>query len=447
LIVLFSPARVGAADGVGLTVYNQNFAVVREHRAMDLAGGRSTVRFDNVAATIVPESVQFRCLQPAGGAKVIEQNYEFDLVNADKLLTKYIDRGVSVVTREGEVLDGKLLSFDAGQLVLTNDDGVQLVPRGENIKDIRFSTLPEGLLTKPTLVWQIESQQAGPHDVEVAYRANNIVWQVDYRATADGDGSHVDLSGWVTVTNNTGATYADAHLKLMAGDVNVVEDEAEAMPAAVPMRALARRGKATTQFEEKSFAEYHLYTLPRPTTIRDKQTKQIELIDVTGIPVKRRYVYRGEGNKVAVMLEFKNAKTVHPDLGMPLPKGPIRVFQIDADRQAEFLGSDAIDHTSKDEPVKIRVGYAFDLTAERTQLDQRRPAQRVNEQDWRIRLRNHKDNAVKIEVIERLQGGANWTVPRESHPHEKKDFNTIVYTVDVPANSERVVTYTARYQW
>jgi len=441
------PVQEPAAEpGVALTVYNQNFAVIKERRAMALAAGRSTVKFGDVAATIVPESVQFASLRPAGDALVIEQNYEFDLVSADKLLNKYVDRPVSIVTREGELLEGKLLSHDGGQLVLAGDEGIQLVPRGDNIKDIRFSSLPEGLLTKPTLVWQVEAKQAGEHLVEVAYRADNIVWRVDYRATSDADGRKLDLAGWVTVTNNTGATYTDARLKLMAGDVHVVKEPARGRRS-LRARGTPRAEKAARGFEEKSFAEYHLYTLPRPTTIKDKQTKQIELLNVEGIPVQRRYVYRGQGNKVAVALEFKNAKQTHEGLGIALPKGPIRVFQIDADRQPEFLARDGIDHTPKNEPVKIRIGYAFDLAAERTQLNERRPSRKVSEKDWRIRLRNHKDQPVRIEVIERLEGWANWKILKENQLHEKKDFRTIVYQVDVPANGEREVTYTVRYHW
>jgi len=440
------PTETELGEGVGLTVYNQNFAVVKERRKMTLPAGRSTVKFQDVAATIVPETVQFRSLAPADDARVIEQNYEFDLVSADALLDKYIDKSISVVTRDGQSIQGRLLSFDAAQLVLATEAGIELVPRGKNVKDVRFSSLPEGLLTRPTLVWLVEARQAGEHLVQVAYRADKITWRVDYRARCHADGSKLDLAGWVTVTNYSGTTYRNAQLKLMAGDVHLVERPAEELSRQLRAGGARRYGKAAA-FREKAFAEYHLYTLARPATLKDRQTKQIELLNVRGIPVQRKYVYRGEGRKVAVALEFKNSKATREGLGIPLPKGPIRVYQVDADGQVEFLGQDQIDHTPKDERVKVRIGYAFELVGERTQLEERRPTKRVSEKDWRIRLRNHKPTPVRIEVIERLEGWANWRILRSSQDYEKKDYRTIVFAVDVPANAERVVTYTVRYEW
>jgi len=449
------PARGAPADlaelgeGVGLTVYNQDFAIVRERRNMNLAAGRAEVKFKDVAATIVPESVQFRSLKPVDDAKVIEQNYEFDLVNAGKLLDKYIDKNISVITRDGDLLEGELMSFDGGQLVLSGKAGIELIPRGKNIKDIRFSALPGGLLTRPTLVWKIDAQQAGEHLVQVAYRANQVKWRVDYRAVADREGKNIDLSGWVTVNNRSGMTYREARLKLMAGDVHVVKNkEKREMRWNVDLGYSFAGEKSSHGFQEKSFAEYHLYELPRPTTIKDRQIKQIELIDVTGIPVKRKYQYRGEGDKVRVVLEFKNDKKTHQELGIPLPKGPIRVYQQDTDNRPEFLGADEIDHTPKKEPVKMKIGYTFDIKGERTQMDNRRPAEHVNEKDWRIRIRNHKDEPVTVEIVEPLEGGRkNWKIIRKSHDYKKKDYRTILFDVDVPANGEVVVTYTVRYWW
>lgn len=434
--------------GVGLTVYNQDFAIVREHRIMPLAAGRSEVKFKDVAATIVPETVSFRSLKPAGDAVVLEQNYEFDLVNASKLLDKYIDKPISIVTRDGYVLEGKLMSFDEGQIVLDGKDGIQLVPRGRNVKDIRFSELPGGLLTRPTLVWLVSAKQAGDHLMEVGYRANGVNWRVDYRAVADADGKTLDLSGWVTIDNRSGMTYRDAGLKLMAGDVHVVDESriSRGIMAVEQVERLENKAKGGRGFEEKAFAEYHLYALPRPTTIKEAQTKQIELIDIANVPVTRTYQYRGEGDKVRVVLEFKNDKKTNEGLGIPLPKGPIRVYQDDADGQAEFLGADAIDHTPKDELIKVKVGYAFDLKGERTQVAVRKPSERVEEQDWKVRVRNHKDARVRVEIVEVLRP-QTWEIRKRSGEYKKKDYRTIAYDVDVPANGEAVVTYTVRYSW
>jgi len=205
------------------------------------------------------------------------------------------------------------------------------------------------------------------------------------------------------------------------------------------------RGAAQLGFREKSFAEYHLYELPRPTTIRDKQVKQIQLIDVVQVPIKRAYQYRGENNKVRVILQFKNSKQTHPGLGTALPKGPIRVYQLDADGQTEFVGLDRIDHTPKDERVQVKLGYAFEIKGERVRTGNRRPNQNVNVQDWRVRLRNHKDEPVTVEILESLEGRKNWEILKKSHEFRKKDFRTITFDVEVPANAETVVTYTVRY--
>ncbi|NLE59365.1 MAG: DUF4139 domain-containing protein [Planctomycetes bacterium] len=434
-------------ESVGLTVYNQDFAIVRERRTMPLAAGRSEVRFKDVAATIVADTVHFLSLRPAGDATVIEQNYEFDLVSANKLLDKYIDKDIGLITRDGSLIEGKLMSFDDGQLVLAVKDGIQMVPRGKNVRDIRFSALPGGLLTRPTLVWLVNAKQAGDHLVEVSYRANGVNWRVDYRAVADADGKTLDLSGWVTIDNRSGRTYEDARLKLMAGEVHVVKKQEDRLR---DRYALGREValQAAPAFEEKAFAEYHLYELSRPATIKDQQVKQIELINIEQIPVTRKYQYRGEADNVHVILEFKNAKETREGLGIPLPKGPIRVYQMDADKQNEFIGMDAIEHTPKNEDIKIRIGTAFDLKGERVQTSEKRPAERVEDKDWRIRLPNHKDQPVKVEVLERLEvGGRNWEIREASHEWKKKDFQTITFEVNVPANGEVAITYSVEYTW
>jgi hypothetical protein len=458
--------EVDQKPGVDLTVYNQDFAVVKERRLMQLAEGKSVVKFPEVAATIVPETVQLTSLHP-GAVKVIEQNYEFDLVNADKLLDKYVDRPIGVVNRDGSLLEGTLLSKASGHLVLSNAEGVHLVSRGGNVKDIRFASLPEGLLTRPTLVWKVRADQGGEQLVRVAYAAASIDWEVDYRAVASADEKTVDLSGWVTITNNSGKTFEDAGLKLMAGDLHLVEPT---FSFGVAFRRGPSKGKGPA-FEEKSFADYHLYTLGRRTTLANAQTKQIELLKIEGVPVVRRYLYRPNrpesmdqrqrpatsstyGTRVATVLEFENSKKTHPDLGIPLPKGPFRVYQRDADGEAEFVGRDAIDHTPKDEPVRVRIGYAFDLAAECVQTANRQEAgEKWNEQDWKITLRNHKDEPVSIAVEDPLtvvdprEGRRNWEILRHSHEYKEKDYRTLEYAVEVPANSQEVISYTVRFTW
>jgi hypothetical protein len=439
-------AEAEQGEGVTLTIYNQDFVVVKERRTMDLKQGRSRIRFRDVAASIVPETVQFSTLQHPDAAHVVEQNYEFDLVSVDKLLDKYIDREISVVLQDGQILKGQLLSFDPSQLLLKTGTGVDLVPRDRNVKDVQFSSLPGGLLTQPTLVWLLDAKNTTKELVKVAYRANQMNWHVDYRVRLNQAGDRLDLAGWVTVSNNTGATYKDAQVKLMAGDVHIVQEPR--MPRTMPqMRAgAALAAKAEPAFTEKSFAEYHLYQLGRKATLKDRETKQIELLDVTEIPVSRHYAYRGQGNKVEVMLQFKNDKAVREGLGIPLPKGSVRVFQYDQDGQLEFAGTDQIDHTAKEELVSVRLGYASDLTAERTQRNVQRNFNQ-QEQSYEIRLRNHKTEAVVIDVIERINGHAGWTMLKQSHPFTQRDVNTLVFPVELKPNAEAVITYTIQYTW
>jgi hypothetical protein len=439
-------AEADQGEGVSLTIYNQNFVVVKERRQMDLAKGRSAVRFRDVAATIVPETVQFAALRQPDVARVVEQNYEFDLVGADKLLQKYIDRDITLVTRDGAELRGRLLSFDPQQLVLKTANGIDLVPRAGNVRDVQFSALPGGLLTRPTLVWQLDSREEGKELVKVAYQANQMSWRVDYRTRVNQAGDKMDLAGWVTVTNQTGTTFRDAQVKLLAGDVHLARQPGEVFTVPSGTGALPGSMPGRPQFTEKSFSEYHLYELGRKATFKDQETKQIELLDVEGVPVTRRYAVRRGENRVAVVLEFKNSDKVVDDLGIPLPKGPVRVFQRDLDGELEFAGADTLDHTPKDELVSVRLGYASDLAAERKELA-RREAGQASEHDMEIRLRNHKNEAVTIDVTEAIRTDVNWMMVKNSHPFTQRDAGTLVFPVEVKPNAEVVVNYTIRYLW
>jgi len=430
-------------EGVSLTIYNQDFVVVRERRLLDLPKGKGIVRFRDVAATIVPETVQFTPLGQSDVARVLEQSYEFDVVSADKLLDKYVDRDIAVVTRDGDTLKGKLLSFDNRHLTLQTPAGIDLVPRAGNIQDIQFSKLPEGLLTRPTLVWQVEGKAAGKQLVKVAYAAERMTWRVDYRATVNKAGDKIDLTGWVTVTNQTGTTFKDAQVKLMAGDLHRAHGPNPTSPVQDSSIAYGPAG-GRPPVSEKSIAEYHLYELGRPTTITDHATKQIELLNIDAIPVKHKYMVPWNEDRVAVLLEFKNSKETVKDLGIPLPKGPIRVFQTAPDGDAEFLGQDAIDHTPKDEFVRVRLGYAFDLKAVRKTLAERATKEKQY-LDQQIKIRNHKAEAVTVELIERVRTNSDAVISDNSQPFTRRDVNTLVFNVTVPANGEAVVTYTVRY--
>jgi len=323
-----------------------------------------------------------------------------------------------------------------------------LVPRGNNVKDIRFDSLPEGLLLKPALVWKVRSKKPGEHLVKIAYTASRINWRVDYRAVASTDEKTLDVAGWVTIDNRTGTTFKDASLKLMAGDLHLVQkDGGEGKMAS--MRPARPEGMGVS-IEEKSFAEYHLYTLQKPTTLANAQIKQIELLKVEKIPATKNYLYRPDfGHRVAAVLEFKNSKTTCPGLGVPMPAGPFRLYQLDADGQPEFIGRDGIGHIPKDEPVRLKLGMAFDLFADRALMVTRKKAgRRWEEQDWKILVRNHKDESVDVTIQEPLQHPErNWKVLNSSHEYKKKDFRTLEYQLQVPANGGAEVTYTVQYTW
>ncbi len=455
-------------EGVALTIYNQNFGVVRERRKVNVADKLGTIRFNNVAAQIDGTSVGFKSLTDPD-ARVLEQNYEYDLVSADKLLQKYIDKPITVLTKDGSRYSGNLLSFDANQLVVRQygeKGDLVMVQRGDNVKDIEFSALPEGLITKPTLVWKLATEKTGEQLVEVAYQTAGINWQSDYNAVLNDKDTALDLSGWVTINNQSGATYKDAKLKLIAGDVHRVQP-----PQAMVASGMARRGmllgESAAGFEEKAFFEYHLYTLGRSTTVADNQTKQIELLKTADVPVKKVFLYQGapqyrwygglvtdagygseEGNKkVNVIVELKNSKENH--IGMPLPKGKVRLYKRDpADASLEFVGEDQIDHTPKDETVRLRIGDVFDIVGERKRTDFHVDTSgHVMTESFEIRVRNHKTEPVDVLVKEPLYRWNNWEITAASAKWTKYDSSTIHFPVTVAKDGEQVITYTVRYTW
>jgi hypothetical protein len=440
--------------GVSLTVYNQNFAVVKEVRDLNLDGKTATVQFRDVAKKIDPTSVHFKSLTDPAGTSVLEQNYEFDLVSADKVLDKYIDKKIGVITKQGQKYDGTLLSFDAGQLVLQGTQGLVMVQRPDNVQNIEFGALPEGLLTRPTLVWKVATGKPGQHLAQVTYQTQGMGWRADYSIVVSPDDTKMDLSGWVTLTNQCGTGFKDARVKLIAGDVRTIQPVREFARRAVD--ALEKAAADKGGFEEKPFFEYHMYTLGRTTTVNDNQVKQVELLTAADVPVTKRYVFEpggrywhkryGEGDfyKINVYVEFKNSKEAK--LGMPLPKGKIRVYKRDpADNDLEFVGEDQIDHTPKDEQLKLYVGDAFDIVGEKKVMD-RKQAQKWRQEAIKIDLRNHKDEDIQVLVREHLSGG-QWEITAKSQDFKKVDADTIEFEVPVAKNGKAEVTYTVDYRW
>ncbi|MGD0061252.1 MAG: hypothetical protein ABSD58_17715 [Verrucomicrobiia bacterium] len=454
-------------EGVALTIYNQNFGVVRERRTVHVEEKIGTVRFSDVASQIDGTSVQFKSITDPDAA-VLEQNYEYDLVSADKLLEKYIDKPIEVLTKDGSHYLGTLQSFDGNQLVIRQageKGGIVMVQRGDNVKDIQFGALPEGLITKPTLVWKLATEKVGEQLIEVAYQTAGINWQADYNAVLNAKDTALDLGGWVTINNQSGATYKDAKLKLIAGDVRRVR---QPVPMVAAGSYLAQGMlKEAAGFEEKAFFEYHLYTLGRPATVAQNQTKQIELLKAADVPVKKVYLYNGmpqyrfygglnkdasygseESNKkVNVIIEVKNAKDNH--MGMALPKGKVRLYKRDeADGSLEFIGEDEIDHTPKDETVKLHIGDAFDIVGERKRTNFSIDVNgHVITESFEIRVRNHKAEPVEVLVKETLYRWSNWEITESNQRWTKYDSNTIHFPVKVDKDGEQVVTYTVKYTW
>jgi hypothetical protein len=454
---------VAQGEGVELAVYNQDLALVKDLRTMDLGEGLNEVRFDDVAAQIDPTSVHFRSLTDPEGTVVLEQNYEYDIVGSARLLQKYVGLEIAVVTEDGQEYAGTLLS-GAQDVILQGADGQVTVLKLERIKEFTFPALPEGLITRPTLVWLVESVQGGTQDVEVTYLTSGINWQANYIVVLADDEASLDLDGWVTLDNRSGTAYEDARLKLIAGDIHraptvetVVKDIYYAEEAArVPAPAV----------EERAFFEYHLYEVQRPVTVRDQQTKQIEFVTGSDIPANKFFVYDGaqlyyggiyapiedpgygtsSNTKVMVMLEFQNGED--EGLGVPLPQGTVRVFKNDVDGSTLLVGEDAIDHTPKDEAVRLYVGDAFDIVGERVQTDFRvEYDEDWIEESYQITLRNHKDEDVEVRVVEHMFRWTEWRILESSHEPEKTDAQTAEFRVPVEAGAETVVTYTVRYEW
>ena len=448
------------------------YGIVKDVRALEIPTGVGEVRLTDVAQFIDPTTVSFADLSGAGGAQVLEQAFRFDLASADKILERYVDRTIAhETTKDGAVvakIEGKVLSVGQGTVVLQTADGAL---RYLSTRDpgLRLPALPDGLLTRPTLVWKTSAANGGAHLVRTGYETKGLTWRADYNLVLSADATRADLGAWVTLLNLSGASYRGARLKLIAGDVQKVNPEPELVER-LSDDAAKDAGTAGAGFEEKSFFEYHLYTLGRPADVLEASTQQIALFPtVHDAAVERLLVYDGlpeaaswgefaqprtdrdirsaANPKVDVYVRFRNEKA--NQLGMPLPKGKLRVFQKDdADGSLEFVGEDLIDHTPKDETVLVRLGQAFDVVGDRVQKDFTIDVRRKTMTDaYEITLRNHKDAPAKVVVRESLFRWTTWEITRSSDPFVRKDARTVEFEVVVPRDGEKVISYAARYTW
>jgi hypothetical protein len=429
-------ASAGLSREVRVTVYNSNIGVVRDSRTIDLERGTSHISMDEIAAQIDPTSVKLE-ISGRGDVAVMEQNFEYDLLSPDRLLNKYLEHEVEITTAEDAKYGGTLIGFDSRNLVLSLSGGRVAMVSRDKVTDIVLPDLDTGLIVKPTLFWTVNSSRAASADLEVAYITEGINWHAEYIATiAEGD-KELELASWVSVDNRSGATYPDAKLKLIAGDVHRVQEKRAPEPRAMYDMEMV----AAPKLEEKAFFEYHMYTLDSPTTIKDKEVKQIQLFPARDVAAVKEYnLDSNRGNGVRVVMRFENSEK--SGLGVPLPAGKVRVFKADTDGSLEFLGEDSIDHTPRDEEVKVFVGNAFDIVAERLRTDYEKISDRVVMETFEISLSNHKDEDVVVTVTEHVYG--DWDVRRESHPFKKIKSDTIEFEIPVEANAEAVLTYTVR---
>jgi len=445
-------------QSVNITVYNSNLGLVRETRRLTLPSGRIALRFADVTALIRPETVRLASLTAPSSLRILEQNYQYDLLNPAKLLDKFVGREITLVlrryqnnTESFEPVQATLLSNNGGQVWRING---QIVINPSNIAEMRFPDLPKNLVATPTLVWDVDNRESAAQTVEASYLTGGMNWRADYVLLVDATDAKGDLQGWVTLTNGSGATFEDARLQLVAGDVNRVSDKRTYDMAG----AMARKPmESESEFQEQGFFEYHLYTLQRPTTIRDNETKQVSLLEAAGFDVKKEFVLNGQRyyytsynnpgqpikEKVGVYIQFRNSQ--QNKLGMPLPAGTVRLYKKDDKGNQQFIGEDRIDHTPKDEDVRVKVGDAFDIVAERKQTDYRVIARNVYEYAYEIKIRNHKDGPVTIVVNEPI--GGDWEMISSTFEAKKTAAFAAEFNVPVAKDGEATLSYRVRVRY
>lgn len=430
---------------VDLTVYNQGLALVREIRNVELPKGDFLFEFQDVPARINPVTL----LVTAGGRtglEIYEQNYEFDLLSPERILAKYVGRDIAWIQEDGSRISGRLLAVNNGPVYQVADEILFEVPGRLALPD-----LPDNLRARPTLVWSAHTKGGGKTDIETSYLTEGISWHTDYVLQLDEKGERAGLQAWVSVDNRSGAAFSGANLLLVAGDINQVRPERGQMMEFAMASTAAKR----QTFTEESLYDYHLYTLQRPTTLKDNQIKQISLFETDGVEVQRIYrlngqprFYRGTGqlhDHTKVDVSYRFANTEDNALGMPLPAGVFRVYGVSSTGSRQLLGEDRIDHTPSDEDVELKVGQAFDLVAERVRSDSRRLADNLYRHTFEITLRNHKSDDVVVEVLESV--GGYWEMVSESLPHRKLDASRLAFDVPVKSNGETVLTYTVEVKY
>lgn len=448
------PSTLDDQQSVAVTIYNENLALIKDLRRVTLEAGRNRLALREVSGRLRPETALLRSVSHPGSLSLLEQNFDFDLLTPGKLLEKYVGRDVRIVrihpTTGAESIETATVLAASGGVVLKIGDRIETGLPGR----IVYDAVPANLRDRPTLMTELDAVRAGAQSVELSYLSGGLSWKADYVAELNASDSALDLNGWVTLTNTSGTAYPNAKLQLVAGDVNRVRDEMRMAAKAGRMRDVAEAAPASQMAQEALF-EYHLYTLSRPTTIADNQTKQVALLGAQGVPVAKElllqgsdYYYRssvgaiGQRIKVGVFVQFENREASR--LGVPMPKGVVRVYKKDSAGNAQFVGEDRIDHTPKNEKVRLKLGEAFDVTADKKQTDfkRREPTNRasyVYESAYEIVVRNAKKEAATVVVREPVPG--DWMMLEESQRHAKAAAGTAEWKLKVPAEGAITLRY------
>ncbi len=442
-------------QSVAVTIYNDELALVKDTRSILLDAGENRLALRDVSARMRPETAQLRSLSQPGAFDLLEQNFDFDLLTPAKLLEKYVGRNVRVVKTNpvtgAETVETAQVLAATGGVVLRIGDRIETGAPGR----IVFDGVPANLRDRPTLVTELVNKRAGTQTVELSYLTGGLSWHADYVAELNADDSALDLNGWVTLTNQSGSAYPNAKLQLVAGDVNRVRDEMKMMEDARKLMSAPAPAMARNAVAQESLFEYHLYTLGRPTSLADNQTKQVALLDATAVAVRKEllfsgndFYYRssvgeiGQKLKAGVFVEFTNSEKAH--LGVPLPKGVVRVYKRDSAGNAQFIGEDHVDHTPKNEKVRLHLGDAFDVTADKKQTDFKRRettnrASYVFESAYEIVVRNAKTEPVHVTVREPVPG--DWTMLEQSLPGTKVAAGTAEWHLDVAPGGSTTLKY------
>jgi hypothetical protein len=443
ITLILLAVEISAVGETTMTVYNQNFATVRTPLTLSLQKGTNQYSLTDIPSAIEPTSVHLTPTRKSDKVVITMQNFEYDLANTDKILNKYLDQKIEVITKNNTLHSGILKAFDGSNIIIQqeNGSGIMMINQ-EEIQNINLERMPENFYTKPTLNWELLSNRGGNFDVKLSYITRNISWNAQYVGVLSENEKTLNLASWISLDNRSGKAYQDVNLKLMAGEVHLAP---EGRPPIYAEGMRVMEAKAAPDIVEESFFEYHLYTVKERTLdINNNQQKQLSLFDPTDVSVNKVYTYDcNTKGDVDVSIKFQNTK--ENGLGIPLPAGKVRIFKKYSETDEEFIGEDTISHIPEDEEITLKVGTAFDIKADCTTTSSERPTKDTRRESYKIEIRNRKDEDIQVEVLKYL--GRNWEIERTDKEYEKKDAFTVKFDVTVPARETRDLSFTVLYKY